>query len=38
LRLPLEPDETLYRAIGFYPQISIADGMEKEAAYRKASR
>lgn len=33
-----EPDESLYRAIGFYPQISIADGMEKEAAYRKASR
>jgi nucleoside-diphosphate-sugar epimerase len=33
-----EPDESLYRAIGFYPQISIADGMEKEAAYRKAFR
>jgi hypothetical protein len=38
LRLPLEPDNSPYRAIGFYPQISMADGMEKATAYRKASR
>jgi nucleoside-diphosphate-sugar epimerase len=33
-----EPDDTLYRSIGFYPQISIADGMRREAAYREAVR
>lgn len=33
-----ESDESLYRAIGFYPQISIADGMEREAAHRRESR
>ena len=33
-----EPDESLYREIGFYPQISIADGMERVAVHRRESR
>lgn len=30
-----EPDDALYRAIDYYPQVSIDIGMEKEAAHRK---
>lgn len=33
-----ELDDSLYRLIDYYPQISISLGMEKEAAYRKAVR
>ncbi len=33
-----EFDDTLYRLIDYYPQISIQLGMEKEAAYRKMTR
>ena len=29
------PDDSLFRLIGYYPQISISLGMKKEAAYRK---
>jgi nucleoside-diphosphate-sugar epimerase len=33
-----EPDDTLFRLIDYYPQISISLGMKKEAAYRKIAR
>jgi nucleoside-diphosphate-sugar epimerase len=33
-----EPDDTLFRLIDYYPQISISLGMRKEAAYRKIVR
>jgi len=33
-----EPDDSLYRRIGYFPQISISLGMQKEAAYRKIVR
>jgi nucleoside-diphosphate-sugar epimerase len=31
-------DDRLYRRIGFFPRISLALGMEKEAAYRRGRR
>jgi nucleoside-diphosphate-sugar epimerase len=33
-----EPDDSLFRLIDYYPQISISLGMKKEAAYRKMAR
>ena len=30
-------DDSLFRAVGYFPQISISRGMQLEAAYRKAS-
>jgi nucleoside-diphosphate-sugar epimerase len=33
-----EPDVSLYHLIGYFPQISISLGMQKEAAYRKIVR
>lgn len=33
-----EPDDSLFRLISYYPQISISLGMRKEAAYRKMVR
>lgn len=33
-----QPDDSLFRVLGYYPQISIALGMQKEAAYRRTSR
>jgi nucleoside-diphosphate-sugar epimerase len=33
-----EPDDSLFRLIDYYPQISILRGMKKEAAYRKSAR
>lgn len=33
-----ELDDTLFRLIDYYPQISILLGMKKEAAYRKIAR
>lgn len=29
-------DDTLYRSIGYFPQISLAQGLAREAAHRKA--
>jgi nucleoside-diphosphate-sugar epimerase len=31
----ITPDDTLYRQLGYFPRISIADGMKMEAAHRK---
>jgi nucleoside-diphosphate-sugar epimerase len=33
-----EPDDSLYRLIDYYPQISILKGMEKEASSRKGEK
>ena len=33
-----EPDDSLFRLIDYYPQISISHGMKKEADYRKMAR
>jgi len=33
-----EMDNTLFRLIDYYPQVSISLGMKKEAAYRKMAR
>ncbi len=33
-----KPDDSLFRLIDYYPQISISIGMKKEAAYRKEAR
>jgi nucleoside-diphosphate-sugar epimerase len=32
---PFESDDALYQAIGYFPQISIIAGMQKEAAHRR---
>jgi len=32
------PDESLFRLIDYYPQITISRGMEKEAVNRKAAK
>lgn len=33
-----DPDDTLFRLIDYYPQISISQGMKMEAAYRNGNK